>query len=1189
MPETRSGAWAPLESEKGHLPKNPKIKPIFHYIYPFRSFECAIKTKFMKLFSVFAKYVMFACVVSFFFSCSNKRSGKAKVLVFSKTAGFHHESIADGNVALLKLGADHGFEVDTTTDARMFHDDTLQKYSAVVFLNPTGDVLNHFEEAAFERYIQAGGGYVGIHAAADCEYDWGWYGRLVGGYFLSHPGVNDTFPNVQEGVLHVVDNNHPATKELPEEWKKRDEFYNFKKRNPGVQVLLTIDEKTYNGGENGDNHPMAWYHEYDGGRAFYTALGHTSESYTDPLFLKHILGGIEYAIGDNHELDFEKATTQIPPEDNRFTKTPLIEGQLFEPTEMTILPNFDILVAQRRGEIMFYKNGADSLKQVGFLDVYHKTLHTPGVNAEEGVMGLAKDPNFEKNHWIYVYYSPADTSVNRLSRFTFEKDTLHPSTEKIILEIGSKREICCHTGGSIAFGPDGLLYLSTGDNSTPFNEKDVAYVNSGFAPLNDIPGHEQYDAARTAGNTNDLRGKILRIKINDDATYAIPDGNLFPEGTEKTRPEIYVMGNRNPYRISIDQKNSYLYWGEVGPDANNDSLETRGPRGYDEINQARKAGFYGWPFFVGDNYAYRRYNYATGESGDTYEPQRPLNDSRNNTGLRELPPAQPAFIWYPYAESPHFPQVGTGGRNAMAGPVYYTDMFPAETRLPEYYNGKLIIYDWIRGWMKAVTLQENGDFDKMEPFFGSAKLNNPIDMEVGPDGRLYLLEYGSGWFSKNPDAGLFRIDYNAGNRPPVVESLAVDKYSGLLPFTVTLRAVVSDPEKDELTYEWNFGDGTQTKTSVPEAQHTFKKAGDYALSVKAVDNNGAISNSSTVNVYAGNVTPVVHIDVQNANSTFFVPGKPVQYSVKVEGKDKNSFDPENLFVSVDYSQQMQQVAAMGHQENAAAGISGRNIMMSLDCQSCHKVEEKSVGPSFRQISKRYGKDPKAVDYLANKILNGSVGVWGEVAMAAHSSLPIEDAKQIVSWILSLENANTRNKSLPASGKVVPPKTPTDNKTRPPQAMVLTATYTNTGGANIKALSGTASIVLRNNTVLFSGNERTRGFSPYKHKNVNVMIFPTGGGWLAIDSISLTGVDALKIYTNWQKLPEIMGFEIRLDAPDGKLLGSGAMPRLPKDQTSGSLEISLQPVTDGKLHSLYIVSEPKEGITGAISSVEFMLE
>ena len=129
-------------------------------------------------------------------------------------------------------------------------------------------------------------------------------------------------------------------------------------------------------------------------------------------------------------------------------------------------------------------------------------------------------------------------------------------------------------------------------------KQDAKYVNNGFAPLNDLPGHEQYDARRSSGNTNDLRGKIMRIRVKDDGTYEIPEGNLFPKGTDKTRPEIYVMGNRNPYRISVDQKNSNLYWGEVGPDANDDSFATRGPRGYDEVNQARKAGFLAGRFLL---------------------------------------------------------------------------------------------------------------------------------------------------------------------------------------------------------------------------------------------------------------------------------------------------------------------------------------------------------------------------------------------------------------------------------------------------------------------------------------------------------------------------------------------------------------------------------------------------------------
>lgn len=349
--------------------------------------------------------ILIFCIALLFVSCSKQRPGKPRVLVFSKTAGYHHESIADGIKAIQQLGAENNFDVDTTTNSALFTEDTLKQYSAVIFLSTTGNVLNAYQEADFERYIQAGGGYVGIHAAADTEYDWGWYGRLTGGYFLDHPGIRDTFPNVQEGMLHVMA-KHISTDSLPQDWKRKDEWYSYKKLNQQTNILLKIDEDSYGGGSDMGDHPMAWYHEYDGGRAFYTGLGHTKESFTEPLFLKHLLGGIKYAIGENLELNYKKATTLRVPDQDRFNKTMLVTGHFFEPTELTVLPNLDILIAQRRGEILLYKKGDSTVSQVGYLNVYSKTLKTPGVNAEEGVLGLQADPNFKDNHYVYIFYSP---------------------------------------------------------------------------------------------------------------------------------------------------------------------------------------------------------------------------------------------------------------------------------------------------------------------------------------------------------------------------------------------------------------------------------------------------------------------------------------------------------------------------------------------------------------------------------------------------------------------------------------------------------------------------------------------------------------------------------------------------------------------------------------------------------------
>lgn len=231
--------------------------------------------------------------------CFAFTKAKPRILVFSKTAGFHHASIKVGNIAIQKLGAENNFDVDTTTDASKFNTANLKQYAAVVFLSTTGMAAKLFtedEKSAFMQYIEHGGGYMGIHAATDCCYDWQWYGNLSGGYFLGHPAQ-------QVATVDVVDSTNISTKHLPRTWTRKDEWYSYKFIAPGLHILLKLDEKTMTYDPKneklkmGAEHPLAWYHEYDGGRAFYTELGHTDESYADPLYLQHILGGIKYAMG----------------------------------------------------------------------------------------------------------------------------------------------------------------------------------------------------------------------------------------------------------------------------------------------------------------------------------------------------------------------------------------------------------------------------------------------------------------------------------------------------------------------------------------------------------------------------------------------------------------------------------------------------------------------------------------------------------------------------------------------------------------------------------------------------------------------------------------------------------------------------------------------------------------------------
>lgn len=235
------------------------------------------------------------------------QSNTPKVLIFSKTLRYYHESIPSGIAAIMKLGQANGFDVDTTKNADFFTDNSLKKYAAIIWLSTTGDVLNPSQQAAFERYIQAGGGYVGIHSASASEKDWEWFGKLTGAVFVNHP------PDPVDGIVQVADAKDPSTRHLPKRWKRKDEWYNFKKRMTDVHVLLTADETTYQGGTEGTYHPLAWKHSFDGGRSFYTALGHLDEAYNDPLFQKHILAGIQYSIGKNEPLNYAKAKTAEVP------------------------------------------------------------------------------------------------------------------------------------------------------------------------------------------------------------------------------------------------------------------------------------------------------------------------------------------------------------------------------------------------------------------------------------------------------------------------------------------------------------------------------------------------------------------------------------------------------------------------------------------------------------------------------------------------------------------------------------------------------------------------------------------------------------------------------------------------------------------------------------------------------------
>lgn len=1108
--------------------------------------------------------------------CSSRREGVPRVLVFTRGEGFEHTAIPEGVKAVQELGAKYHFAVDTTADSEKFTEDTLKKYSAVIFLQTAGSVLDARQQADFERYIQAGGGYVGIHAASDRADHWPWYGKLVGAYFDEHLPLGEA-----KLVIHQ-DRNFPVTDSLSDPWVMTDEWYHFNSPLLSIAddqggVLVSINEKGDQGGSGQSHQPMAWYHDYDGGRAFYMAWGHGAATYTEPDFLKLLGAGIQYAIEDGAVPDYRKVRTLRKPDEDRFTKT-FLAGGLFEPTEMTVMPNLDILIAERRGGVKFYDHADQVIKEVAHLDVYYEGL-TPGGRTECGLLGLQADPHYDQNHWIYAYYSPTgNKSVDRLSRFKFENDQFDLQSEQVILEVSTDREICCHTGGSIAFDADDNLYLSVGDNTIPFNEMDPKTgkpypVNvRGFAPLDDRPGYAHYDDRRAAGNSNDLRGKILRIIVNEDGSYRIPPGNLFPEGTAGTRPEIYVMGDRNPYRISVDKHSGYLYWGEVGPDAGNDSLATRGPRGYDEINQARKAGNFGWPYFVGNNYPYREYNYNTGEPGQVFDPAQPVNHSRNNTGIKNLPPAQPAFIWYPYARSADFPILGTGGRTAMAGPVYYIHDYPEPKRYPDYYNGKLFIYEWTRDWIMAVTMDKEGDLQTIEPFMPHTRFHHISDMEAGPDGQLYIVEYGEQWRHKNANAALSVIAYNGGNRAPAA-ALEADITAGALPLTVHFSAEHAvDPDGDKLSYSWDFGAGKKEQTSAPAINHTFSTAGTYPVSVAVSDGNGGETKSPVVYVYAGNSIPQVNF-IMSGNPSFYFPDRPVRYEVQVNDAEDGhtgqpGFDVSKVKVHAHYLKNPDKAALSP--DKAAKGItelSGKSLMEALDCQSCHQVEAKSVGPAFKEVALQYKDNKRAMEFLPEKIISGGSGNWGETMMAAHPDLALSDAKKIVTWILSLADTGSKH-SMPLKGSFLPPE---KFELTPRGAIVLTASYTDNGGKGISPLTGNAIRVLRSPVLPAGSADAFAGGVTNVRMAGTAVCRIADKGWIKFSRISLQDIQDVQIaYAVDQSTVKGWKVALRLDDAEGALAGSAVIGSHLSPKRIAEDNMKLEQPTDDKLHDIYFV-------------------
>jgi cytochrome c len=848
-----------------------------------------------------------------------------------------------------------------------------------------------------------------------------------------------------------------------------------------------------------------------------------------------------YTVGNNITPDYTKAATLPVPDASRYTYTVLAQG-MDEPMEMAILPNNNVLIVERKGAVKLYDDKQKQLKTLALFDVFS--------GIEDGLLGVALDPNYATNHWVYFYYAVAgDKAINRLSRMELRGDSLIRASEKILLEVPMQRKYCCHSAGYLHFGPDGLLYLATGDNTN-------AEETEGYIPIDERPGRQLADDQATAANTNDLRGKILRIKPEPDGSYSIPEGNLFPKGTPGTRPEIYIMGSRNPYRFAVDKKNGYLYWGDIGPDTKVPASE--GTLSYDEINQARKPGFYGWPYFLGENEAFPDYDYATKKEGPKFDPQQPINASPNNTGLRELPPAQKAMIWYGDGASKKFPLVGKGGQSLLAGPVYYSDLFSnAPFKLSPYYDGKLIIYDWVRRWFMAVTLDENHNYLRMEPFLDHLTFVAPTDIQFAADGSTYILEYGTNWFAKNSDAKLIRVEYAEGNRKPIAD-IQIDHLYGAAPLQTRLSAANSkDFDKDDqLHYQWQI---EGKKLEGKEVAYTFTKPGAFDVQLTVTDNHGE-SNTATLQVKAGNAPPVVNI-ATSANRTFYWDNTKLDYTVEVSDLEDKTIDPSKVNVSLNFLPQGKDLAVVLTSGQAPQNLQyarGQYLVNTLDCKACHSLDKESVGPAYVAVSKRYAGKAGISDMLVNKIIKGGSGNWGQRPMSSHPDLPKEDAKEIVRYILSLTETNN---SLPLQGTL----TLDDHIGKGKEgSYLLMASYTDKGANGIEPLPARKYITLRNPLVQIEDFDE--GTVRLGTMTTLFMTYATGirhNSYVKFNQLDLTHVSGFTYRVQGHGAGGTI--EVHLDKADGPLISSVTIP-------AGNID-------DPKTGWKEVVAQVKEKVSG----------
>jgi cytochrome c len=638
----------------------------------------------------------------------------------------------------------------------------IRRAAAVVFAANRGTVLAPAVEDALNARVRAGAGVVFVGSSAGMQPQSQDFATLVG----ATPGGSDT---VKTAEVQFVDKLHPATARLPRRWSVAQPWVFLKKNPTGrVHVLGWVDEKSYAPGEKlamGVEHPVTWCRDLGDGRAFTTTLGLTKQIWKSPVFRRQLSGAIAYAAGSR--LGDCGATVW-----SNWKRT-VIDADITDGTQLDVGPDGRVYYIEHLGSTLkIYDPVADIVKEAGYIP------SVPGLG--QGLLGLAVDPGFKKNRWVYVYYH-LEGLIGRLSRFTLNKrDELDRLSEKVILRIFNTG--IDHNGGGLAMAKNGDLFLAIGSNDMPHLDGEYGSRGPGGGILTQLLGT---NGEITSQNTDSLLGKVLRIRPQPDGTYTIPKGNMFAPGTPLTKPEIYTMGHRNAFHVQVDDVTGEVLEGDVGADARTDDPK-KGTMGYDEFNLIKGPANYGYPYCNGPSLPFNDVDAVTGlGSGKPFDCNHMVYEE--SPGIKDLGAAAMPWIWYPYGVGKDFPEMseswagGTdGGRLAIPGPKYRA--FEG-SRMPAFYDGSWFIADWTRNWLKHVITDEKGNVLRIQRFAPDRGVQAPIDMDMGADGSLYVIEWGAQTIPVgNPLAAkVVRYQYvpKCGTCDPTIASTAASPIPGI--------------------------------------------------------------------------------------------------------------------------------------------------------------------------------------------------------------------------------------------------------------------------------------------------------------------------------------------------------------------------------------------------------------------------